>query len=82
MRLVLPGAIDTEIWDQPGNDPPLYDGAARAARDRRPTPSPTRSRATVFELYVPDMQGIVEFKTADIDAFLASRRPTCDEAVG
>ena len=26
VRLVIPGAIDTEIWDQPGNDPPLYDG--------------------------------------------------------
>src|SRR5215469_2488589 len=26
VKLVLPGAIETEIWDQPGNDPALYDG--------------------------------------------------------
>ena len=26
VKLILPGAIDTEIWDQPDNDPPLYDG--------------------------------------------------------
>jgi short-subunit dehydrogenase len=26
VKLILPGAIDTEIWDQPGNDAPLYDG--------------------------------------------------------
>ena len=26
VKLILPGAIDTEIWDQPDNDAPLYDG--------------------------------------------------------
>ena len=26
VRLVNPGPIDTEIWDQPGNDPAHYDG--------------------------------------------------------
>ena len=26
VKLILPGAIDTEIWDQPDNDDPLYDG--------------------------------------------------------
>ena len=26
VKLILPGAIDTEIWDQPDNDPPVYDG--------------------------------------------------------
>ena len=26
IKLILPGAIDTEIWDQPDNDAPLYDG--------------------------------------------------------
>jgi short-subunit dehydrogenase len=35
VKLVLPGPIDTEIWDQPGNDPAAYQGpfvpAAQAA---------------------------------------------------
>ena len=32
VRLITPGPIDTEIWDQPGNDAPIYD---------RPKVSPT-----------------------------------------
>ena len=70
VRLVLPGAIDTEIWDQPGNDPPLYDGPLE--------PAATVAAGIVaaiegdrFEHYLPDMKPIVEMKTADIDAFLA-----------
>ena len=40
VKLVLPGPIDTEIWDQPGNDPAAYQGpfvpaADAAAVDRR-----------------------------------------------
>ncbi len=40
VKLVLPGPIDTEIWDQPGNDPADYQGpfvpaADAAAVDRR-----------------------------------------------
>ena len=40
VKLILPGAIDTEIWDQPDNDAPLYDGpkeppAAIAGAHRR-----------------------------------------------
>ena len=35
VRLVLPGAIDTEIWDQPDNDPPDYDGPSGAGRGGR-----------------------------------------------
>jgi short-subunit dehydrogenase len=70
VRLVLPGAIDTEIWDQPGNDPPLYDGPLEPA-----TTVAAGIAAAIegdrFEHYLPDMKPIVEMKTADIDAFLA-----------
>ena len=70
VRLVHPGPIDTEIWDQPGNDPAHYDGEleppstvaagiiAAIASDR-------------FEHYVPDLAAIVEWKTANIDEFIA-----------
>jgi short-subunit dehydrogenase len=71
VRLILPGAIDTEIWDQPDNDPPLYggpleppelvaDGIIAAIEGDR------------FEHYLPDLKGVVEFKTGDADAFFAA----------
>ena len=72
VRLITPGAIDTEIWDQPGNDPAPYDGPARAAGRRWPPRSATRSIGDRFETYVPDLKAVAEFKTSDIDAYLAS----------
>ena len=35
VKLILPGAIDTEIWDQPDNDAPLYDGPKEPPEDDR-----------------------------------------------
>jgi short-subunit dehydrogenase len=70
VRLVLPGAIDTEIWDRPGNDPAHYDGPLE--------PPETVASAIAdaiegdgFEVYSPDLRGVVEWKTANADAFLA-----------
>jgi short-subunit dehydrogenase len=73
VQLVLPGAIDTEIWDQPGNDAPLYDGPkeppsviAQGMVDALETDA--------FEHYLPDMKAVVEMKTSDIDTFMAGMR--------
>ena len=70
VRLCLPGAIETEIWDQPGNDAPLYDGplepATTVAEDVADQIESDR-----FEIYSPDLRGIVEWKTSDPGAFLA-----------
>jgi short-subunit dehydrogenase len=70
VRLVTPGAIDTEIWDQPGNDPADYDGPLE--------PPETVAEAICevlvtegFECYVPDLQPVAELKVRDIDGFLA-----------
>ncbi|HEY8525246.1 MAG TPA: SDR family oxidoreductase [Acidimicrobiales bacterium] len=69
VRLVVPGAIATEIWDQPGNDPPVYVGPLE--------PPETVAEAIAaaiegdeFETYVPDLKAIVELKTSDPDAYL------------
>jgi short-subunit dehydrogenase len=70
VRLVNPGAIATEIWDQPGNDPAPYGG---------PFEPPDIVAEAVcealvsdgFERYVPDLREIAVFKTGDIDAFLS-----------
>jgi short-subunit dehydrogenase len=79
VRLILPGAIATEIWDQPGNDAPVYDG---------PFEPPETVAAGIidaiegdaFELYVPDMRPIVEWKTAGgFDDFMAGAVAFADE---
>ena len=74
VRLIVPGAIATEIWDQPGNDPSPYGGPVRAGRRRSPPPICESLVGDGFERYVPDLKSIAEFKTADIDAFMAGRR--------
>lgn len=73
VRLVLPGAIESEIWDQPGNDAPLYTGPF--------TPAADAARGIVdcidsdkMEHYIPDLKAIVEMKTSDIDMFFAGMR--------
>ena len=79
VKLILPGAIDTEIWDQPDNDAPLYDGPkvppediAGGIVDAIDSPH--------FEHYLPDMKGVIEFKTSDIDAFMAGMRAMTEQA--
>lgn len=70
VRLVQPGPVDTEIWDQPGNDPAHYDG------DLAP-PSVVADAIVAavegsrFETYAPDLGAIVEWKSGHVDDFLA-----------
>ncbi len=78
VRLILPGAIATEIWDQPDNDPPLYDGELE--------PVETVASGIVaaitgdeFEHYLPDMKAIAEFKTAHVDDFFVGAMAFADE---
>lgn len=70
VRLVLPGAIDTEIWDHPGNEAPVYDGPKEPAGDVADGIIELM-QGDRFEAYLPDLKAIVEFKTADIDGYLA-----------
>ena len=79
VKLILPGAIDTEIWDQPDNDPPLYDG---------PKESPESIAGAIvdaidserFEHYLPDMKAVIEMKTTDIDTFITGMRAFKEQA--
>jgi short-subunit dehydrogenase len=70
VRLVVPGAIDTEIWTRPGNEPPIYDGPMEPPEDM--------AQAIIdaiegdrFETYLPDLRSIVELKTTSPDEYLA-----------
>jgi short-subunit dehydrogenase len=81
VKLVLPGAIDTEIWDQPDNDAPVYDGPKEAPE--------SIAGALVdaiaddgFEYYLPDMKAVVEMKTSDIETFLAGMRAMTRQSGG
>jgi NAD(P)-dependent dehydrogenase (short-subunit alcohol dehydrogenase family) len=69
VRLIVPGAIATEIWDQPGNDPSPYDGPFEPA-ETVATAVCESLTGDGFERYVPDLKAIAEFKTADIDGFM------------
>ncbi|MGA2519798.1 MAG: SDR family NAD(P)-dependent oxidoreductase [Acidimicrobiales bacterium] len=69
IRLVNPGPIDTEIWDLPGNDDPLYAGPKIPAEEMAEGIVAAMEGDT-FEHYVPDMRSIVEAKTANPDPFI------------
>ena len=78
VRLVLPGAIDTEIWDQPDNDPSFYDGPKEPAGDVAlaivraiELADDAAGDGGPFETYIPDLKSVVEFKTTDADSYLA-----------
>jgi short-subunit dehydrogenase len=73
VKLVLPGAIDTEIWDQPDNDAPLYDGPKVPPEDIAGGIVDAID-SDRFEHYLPDMKAVIEMKTADIDGFMAGMR--------
>lgn len=84
VHLVVPGAVDTEIWDRPGNDPAHFTG------DLEPPGTVAAvidalvrgegGAATRFEHYVPDLQAVAEFKTSAIDDYLAGAVAFADQA--
>lgn len=81
VRLVVPGAIATDIWDRPGNDP------AHFAGDLEPPETVAAGivaavEGTGFEHYLPDLKAVAEFKTAAIDDYLAGSVAFADAADG
>jgi short-subunit dehydrogenase len=70
VRLILPGAIATEIWDRPDNDAPLFEGPFEPP-ETVATGIIDAIESGAFEHYLPDMKPIAEMKTSDIDGFLA-----------
>jgi NAD(P)-dependent dehydrogenase (short-subunit alcohol dehydrogenase family) len=71
VRLVIPGPFATDIWDRPGSDPAAF-------KDGEKHPPEVCAQGIVeaiegdrFEWYVPDLKGVAEFKTRDVEAFMA-----------
>ena len=79
VRLIVPGAIATDIWDRPGNDPAHFSG------DLEPPGTVAAGIIAAieggsFEHYLPDMKAIAEYKTSAIDDFLAGAVAFADDA--
>jgi len=70
VKLIEPGPVDTEIWDQPDNDDPIYDGPKFSAQEVA-AGIITALSSDGFEHYVPDMKAVVDLKNADIDSYIA-----------
>ncbi len=70
VKLIEPGPVDTEIWDQPGSEEPLYQGP-KVAADVVAEGIIAALGSDRFEHYVPDMKAVVDAKNADLDAFIA-----------
>ena len=70
LKLIQPGPVDTEIWDQPGSEEPLYQGPKVPAEEVADGIIAALG-GDGFEHYLPDMKGVVDAKNADIDAYIA-----------
>jgi short-subunit dehydrogenase len=68
VRLMLPGPIDTEMWQCAGQDPAAYEGD-RFAPELVADAIVDALSSTLVEHYVPDLKSIVEMKTADFQGF-------------
>lgn len=71
VRLVLPGPIDTEIWDNPTSENPIYQGPKEP-----PSVVATAILEAIesdgFERYAPDMSAVVEWRNANLDTYIAA----------
>jgi short-subunit dehydrogenase len=70
VKLIQPGPIDTEIWDLPENEDPLYDGPKVPPEEVADGIVAALSDDKI-EHYLPDMSAVVDMKTKDLDGFLA-----------
>ena len=70
VKLIEPGPVDTEIWDQPGSEEPLYQGPKVRADEVADGIIATLGSER-FEHYLPDMKAVVDAKNADLDAYIA-----------
>jgi short-subunit dehydrogenase len=73
VRLVIPGPVDTEIWDRPGTERASYDGD-KVPADEVAAGVADAIDADTFEHYLPDMKSVALFKTERIDEFLRLSR--------
>lgn len=70
VKLIIPGPVDTEIWDRPDAEPSSYDGPKVPAAEVAAGIA-NAIDGEAFEYYLPDMKSIAVYKTDNIDGYLA-----------
>ena len=70
VRLINPGPIDTEIWDLPGEDAPLFEIEKVPPEDVADGIVAALSDDAGFEHYLPDMKPFVDMKQDNVASFL------------
>jgi short-subunit dehydrogenase len=70
VKLIELGPVDTEIWDQPDNEEPRYQGPKVPAEEVADGVIAVLA-SDRFEHYLPDMKAVVDAKNADIDAYIS-----------
>lgn len=75
VRLIVPGPVDTDIWHRPGNDPAHFAGTLEPPENvARGILAAIEGRTVVdrrFEHHLPDLHGVIDYKCAAIDDYLA-----------
>ena len=71
VRLIQPGAIDTDIWDRPGQERALFYEGPKESPELVADGIIEAIASDRFEHYLPDMKSVVTFKDSDIDGYIA-----------
>lgn len=71
VRLIQPGAIDTDIWDRPGQEKALFYEGPKESPELVAQGILDAIASDRFEHYLPDMKSVVTFKDSDIDGYIA-----------
>src|ERR1700743_2890364 len=69
VKLIEPGPVDTEIWDQPGSEEALYQGPQVPA-EQVADGIIAALGSDRFEHYLPDMKPVVDAQNAAIDTYI------------
>jgi hypothetical protein len=70
LRLIQPGAINTDIWDRPGEDPARFD-IPKEPPEIVAEGILAASKSDRFEHYQPDLKDGVSNKESDVDVYIA-----------
>lgn len=81
IKLVNPGAFESEIWDQPDNDPPFFE-TPKAPPEECAVAIAAAIEGSGFETYAPDMREFVVNKTQDTDGFVTMMADLARQSAG
>jgi NAD(P)-dependent dehydrogenase (short-subunit alcohol dehydrogenase family) len=72
VRLVIPGPFATDIWDRPGSDPAAFKDGDKFPPEVCAQGIVDAILGDAFEWYVPDMKGVAEYATSNLEHFIGN----------